>query len=73
MKKFNKILMFVTMASLTITLFTSIPLIKNYFKGSEMKFPIFTDLHVWFGAVFAIAIITRIVINRRTIKAMILK
>ena len=69
--KMRKILLWTTILSFIMVVLTTIPLFVNYLKGTEPKFPIFVHLHVWFGAVLVVVVIIRMVMNRKTLKAML--
>jgi len=71
MKKLNKILMWVALPSLAITLITSIPLTIHYFRGTEVPLGIMTDFHVIFGILFGATAIARLCTNRKMIKALL--
>ena len=73
MKNIHRILLWCTILTFTVTVLTSIPLMINYLRGNEPKFPIFVDLHVWFGAVFMIVVLIRIFLNRNKLKIMLMK
>jgi hypothetical protein len=68
-KKMRKILLWTTILSFGMIVLTTIPLLINYLKGTEPKFPIFVHLHVWFGVIFLIAVIIRMIMNRKILKA----
>jgi len=70
-KKMRKILLWTTILSFIMVVLTTIPLLVNYLKGTEPKFPIFVHLHVWFGAILLMVVIIRIIMNRKTLKAML--
>jgi len=66
----RKILLWTTILSFIMIVLTTIPLLVNYLKGIDPKFPIFVHLHVWFGIVFVVVVIIRMIINRKTLRAM---
>ena len=66
-RKINKILLFTSIITLGATILTSIPLFINYLKGSDVQFNLFVDLHVWFGLVFTISTLSRIILNRKIV------
>ena len=71
MKKLHKILLWSTIITFGVIIFTTIPLFVNYLKGTEPRFPIFVHLHVWFGAIFMIVVLIRIFMNKDKLKVML--
>ena len=67
----RKILLWTTILSFIMVVLTTIPLLVNYLKGTDPKFPIFVHLHVWFGAIFLIVVIIRMIMNKKILKAML--
>ena len=47
--------------SFAVVVITSIPLFVTYLKGTSPKYPFITDLHVWFGVIFIIFALLRLV------------
>ena len=70
-RKMRKILLWTTILSFIVVVLTTIPLLVNYLKGTEPKFPIFVHLHVWFGAILLIVVMIRMIMNRKTLRAML--
>ena len=68
--KMRKILLWAIIPSFIVVVLTTIPLFVNYLKGTEPKFPIFVHLHIWFGVIFVVVVIIRMIMNRKTLKAM---
>jgi len=71
MKKMRRILLWTTILSFGMIVLTTIPLLINYLKGIEPRFPIFVHLHVWFGVIFLIVVAIRMIINRKILKTML--
>jgi len=71
MKNLHKPLLWATIISFGATIITTIPLLVNYLKGTEPKFELITHLHVWFGTIFIIVVLLRIIMNRKKLKAML--
>ena len=71
MKNIHKPLLWATIISFGVTILTTIPLLINYLKGTEPKFELITHLHVWFGTIFIIVVLIRIIMNRKKLKAML--
>jgi hypothetical protein len=67
----KKILLILTLISFIGTTITTIPLLINYLRGIEPASPLITQLHIIFGTVMIVVVLIRIVINRKTIKAML--
>ena len=66
-RKINKILLFTSIVTLGVTILTSIPLFIHYLEGSDVQFTLFADLHVWFGLIFTISTLSRIMLNRKIV------
>lgn len=71
MNKLHKPLLWATILSLGATVLTTIPLLVNYLKGTESRFELITHLHVWFGTIFIIVVLIRIIMNRKKLRAML--
>ena len=69
--KIKKILLIVTLISFIGTTITTIPLLINYLRGVEPVSPLITQLHVIFGTLMILVVLIRIIMNRKTIKAML--
>jgi len=67
----RKILLWTTVLSFIMIVLTTIPLFVSYLKGTEPKFSIFVHLHVWFGVMLVVVVIIRMIMNRKTLKAML--
>jgi hypothetical protein len=70
-RSINKILLLTSIITLGITTLTSIPLIINYINGTDAQFTLIVDFHVWFGAIFIISTLSRIILNRKIVMNMI--
>ena len=69
--KTKKILLIITLISFIGTTMTTIPLLINYLRGINPASPLITQLHVIFGTIMIIIVLARIIINHKTIKAML--
>ncbi|MCF7860907.1 hypothetical protein K9M79_01585 [Candidatus Woesearchaeota archaeon] len=69
--KLHKSLLWITIISFMGTALTTIPLLINYLRGVEPKFPLITHLHVIFGTVMIIVVLIRIIMNRNKLKVML--
>ena len=67
----RKILLWTTVLSFIMIVLTTIPLFVSYLKGTEPKLSIFVHLHVWFGVMLVVVVIIRMIMNRKTLKAML--
>ncbi len=65
MKKFMKYISMGRMITFIVTVLTSIPLFVSHIKGVNPQFPIFTDLHTWFGLAFVILAVISMSIQRK--------
>jgi len=72
-RKINRILAFFCITTFVVTALTSIPLFINYLNNSAIKIQLFVELHVWFGLIFIIFILVRIILNRKFVMAMLKK
>ncbi len=69
MKKFMRYIFMGRMVAFIVTVLTSIPLIVSHIKGVRPQFPIFADLHTWFGIAFAILAVSSMSMQRKMNKA----
>jgi hypothetical protein len=69
--KTKKILLIITLLSFIGVTITTIPLLINYLQGIDPAFPLITQLHVIFGTIMILVVLMRIIMNQKTIKAML--
>jgi len=67
----KKLLLLITLISFIGTTITTIPLLINYLRGVDPGSPLITQLHIIFGTIMILIVLIRIIMNRKTIKAML--
>lgn len=67
----KKLLLLITLLSFIGTTVTTIPLLINYLRGVGPGSPLITQLHIIFGTIMILIILIKIVMNHKTIKAML--